>query len=271
MHAHELGEILRREGRSSARDPAQSVIRALGRRVDVVCLADDRFLPIGALLDGRVFTHEIGIEPWITGVLDPGKDVFWLHDRVKQGLVLGDGAELQATWGSVAFPDQWLEQFPRRATLAFHVLQGVLHVDACELDDDSAERGLRLQQTLRRRLGKCWNDWDGPDRALSELGRLMYDDPELLTAPTTPLSQLLPAGRRSGTYSDNELTIFLPIVAKKFLERIAAGACQPVDRWAYEQLISGARREHRPWSEGSSDLVPLHGSTLWPDDETMGW
>lgn len=260
LTADELGEILRAEGRTTAKVPAQSAANALSYDARVVRRPDRRYVAARDLVAGRVFTHVISEAERATGRLEPGADHPFLVALALGGLpIVGGGVLLKHGSDGARGPGDWLDRFDEGTTIALRHVDGAVAVEPAAFDDDAARRAEQVRALLSPRFPFGWS-YTAERDLCDALVAALSDDPSLLRAPVPPLGELVLGPRPArepafGTFDRlPEGTLRLPLAMFEDIRCAASCEAMDVEEWVVEQLEQGVQRVV---GRGSAPVVPI--------------
>ena len=204
------------------------------------------------LPDGRYgFTLHILEGCWLTtrqrngDRLPPGFDTGRLTDLLRhRTLALAAGGRVGSTTyaDGLRGPAGWLPNDSDGALIGLRVSDGALEVRTVALDDGAAVRGHDLARRLRARVSsRRWPQ--GPDGRELEvwdaLVLLLAEEPDVLSSPVAPLSELLPdLARRPEAQVElaDPVTMTLPIELRDRLQQHADDGHLPLSLWLTDKL-----------------------------------
>lgn len=253
----ELGEACRRDGVTTARDPANSVSQALAQHHDGgIVRVGARFHLTAQLLDGRWLSLPRPLDP---RAFDPKVDLEPMAGLARRpGIPLTSGGSLHARdSGSWTGPDGWA---PVGEVLGLRLCAGTLEVRVVEVDEMARACGLQLADRVMAGVSLPYGlTSQTTSKQAESLLCLLAEDEQLLRAPVAPLSWFLPqplqhtrdTGHGGGWPPTVQLS--LPPALYERLQHAADADDLPIQAWLVSELSRLAS-----W--------PPDGGPPWSDD-----
>lgn len=238
----ELAEACAAAGVVRSQNPRGSVTQALlSYRMEAPLLPDGRYGFTLHILEGCWFTTRQRNGDRLPPGFDTGRLTDLLTHRT---LALAAGGRVGSTTyaDGLRGPAGWLPNDSDGAPIGLRITDGALEVRAVLLDDDAAVRGNDLARRLRARASS--RSWPygplGHERKVWDaLVLLLAEEPNVLSSPVAPLSELLPdLARRPEAKVElaDPVTMALPIELRDRLQQHADDGGLPLSLWLTDKL-----------------------------------
>ena len=238
----ELAEAGVAAGLIRSQNPRGSVTQALlSHQMEAPLLGDGRYGFTLHILEGCWLTTRQRNGDRLPPGFDTGRLTGLLRYRT---LALATGGRVGSTKyaDGLRGPAGWLPNDSDGTLIGLRITDGALEVRTVVLDDEAAVRGHDLARRLRARVSS--RDWTyGPHGREHEvwdaLVMLLAGEPDVLSSPVAPLSELLPdLARRPEAKVElaDPVTMALPIELRDRLQKHADDGQLPLSIWLTEKL-----------------------------------